>query len=105
MTRHQAATDPPVLHLGAMAAYRLYQLDDKDHILGGYSLECLSDRAAMSAACRLAERALPVEVWQHTRCVGRVRAPTPWPRMRRSWLSATRLLPGKMANDARRTDQ
>jgi hypothetical protein len=69
-----------------MAAYRLYQLDQTDHIVGGYWLECLSDRDAMTAACRLAERAFPVEVWQETRRVGSIRAPTPWPRLRQIWL-------------------
>jgi len=71
-----------------MAQYRLYQLDQTDHIVGGYWLECRSDRDAMAAACRLAERALPVEVWQQQqrRCVGRIRAPTHWPRLRQTWV-------------------
>jgi len=71
-----------------MAQYRLYQLDQMDHIVGGYWLECPSDRDAMAAACRLAERALPVEVWQQQqrRCVGRIRAPTHWPRLRQTWV-------------------
>jgi hypothetical protein len=59
---------------GAMAEYRLYQLDAADHIVAGYSVLCISDRAALAAARRLAERAPAVEVWQHTRCLGSVTA-------------------------------
>jgi len=70
-----------------MAEYRLYQLDQTDHIVSGYWLECSSDHAAMAAACRLAERALPVEVWQQTRRVGRIKAPTHWSRLRETWLN------------------
>jgi hypothetical protein len=69
-----------------MAAYHLCQLDRADRIVSGYWLECPSDRDAMAAACRLAERTLPVEVWHRTRYVGRVRTPTPWPRLRETWL-------------------
>jgi hypothetical protein len=57
-----------------MAEYRLYQLDAADHIVAGYSVLCFSDRAALAAARRLAERAPAVEVWQHTRCLGSVTA-------------------------------
>ena len=42
---------------GEMAEYRLYQLDAADHIVAGYSVHCISDRAALAAARRLAERA------------------------------------------------
>jgi hypothetical protein len=44
-----------------MAEYRLYQLDAADHIVAGYSVYCISDRAALAAARRLAERATAVE--------------------------------------------
>ena len=57
-----------------MAEYRLYQLDAADHFVAGYSVHCVSDRAAMAAARRLAERAPAVEVWQNTRCLGSVTA-------------------------------
>ena len=56
-----------------MAQYRLYQLDAADHIVAGFSVHCISDRAALAAARRLAERATAVEVWQNTRCLGSVR--------------------------------
>ena len=59
---------------GAMAEYRLYSLDAADHIVAGYSVYCISDRAALTAARRLAERAPAVEVWQSTRCLGSVTA-------------------------------
>jgi hypothetical protein len=57
-----------------MAEYRLYQLDAADHIVAGYSVHCISDHAALAAARRLAERAIAVEVWQHTRYLGSVTA-------------------------------
>jgi hypothetical protein len=56
-----------------MAEYRLYQLDAADHIVAGYNVHCISDRAALAAARRLAQRAAAVEVWQKTRCLGSVR--------------------------------
>jgi hypothetical protein len=57
-----------------MAEYRLYQLDAADHIVAGYSVYCISDRAALAAGRRLAERTTVVEVWQHTRCLGSITA-------------------------------
>ena len=58
-----------------MAEYRLYQLDAADHIVAGHSVLCISDRAALAAARRLAEHAsAAVEVWQSTRCLGSVTA-------------------------------
>ena len=56
-----------------MAEYRLYQLDAAEHIVAGFSVHCISDRAALAAARRLAQRAAAVEVWQNTRCLGSVR--------------------------------
>jgi len=50
--------------------YRIYQLDTADHIMAGHSLVCGSDAEAMDAACRFAEQAASVEVWQSTRRVG-----------------------------------
>ena len=57
-----------------MAEYRLYQLDAADHIVAGYSVHCISDRAALTAARRLAERGTAVEIWLKTRCLGSVTA-------------------------------
>ena len=58
-----------------MAEYRLYELDAADRIVSGHSVRCMSDRAALAAARRLAERATAaVEVWQSTRCLGSVTA-------------------------------
>jgi hypothetical protein len=50
--------------------YRIYQLDTADHILAGHSIVCRSDAEAMDAACRLAEQAAAVEVWEGTRRIG-----------------------------------
>ena len=49
--------------------YRIYQLDTADHILAGHSIVCQSDAEAMDAACRFAEQAAAVEVWESTRRV------------------------------------
>jgi len=49
--------------------YRIYQLDTADHIMAGHSLVCGSDAEAMDAACRFAEQAASVEVWQSARRV------------------------------------
>jgi hypothetical protein len=68
-----------------MAGYSFYQLAEMQKIVAGYFLDCPCDRAALSAACRLADHALPVEVWQQTRRVGRVYT-APW--LRETWLEA-----------------
>jgi hypothetical protein len=57
-----------------MAEYRLYRLDEADHIVAGYSVHCISDRAAMARARRLAERTPACGSGQHTRCLGSVTA-------------------------------
>ena len=57
-----------------MAEYRLYQLDAAEHIVAGFSVHCISDRAALAAARRFAAGTTGVEVWQSTRCLGSVTA-------------------------------
>jgi hypothetical protein len=61
-----------------MAHYRFYELDFDDHITSGYSAECPSDAAAMTAAGRLLEQAPTpvVEVWRDTRRVAHLSAAT-----------------------------
>jgi len=54
--------------------YRIYQLDTADHILAGHSIVCRSDAEAMDAACRFAEQAVAIEVWESARRVGRLSA-------------------------------
>jgi hypothetical protein len=54
--------------------YRIYQLDTADHILAGHSIVCRSDAEAMDAACRFAEQAIAIEVWESARRVGRLSA-------------------------------
>ena len=53
--------------------YRVYQLDTAGHILAGHSIVCRSDAEAMDAACRFAEQAAAVEVWESARRVGCLR--------------------------------
>ena len=57
-----------------MDHYRFYQLDASDHITAGYSVECVSDAAALRAARTLLERAAGVEVWKSNHCVAHLSA-------------------------------
>ena len=57
----------------ALIHYRIYQLDTAGHILAGHSIVCRSDAEAMGAACRFAEQAVAVEVWESARRVGCLR--------------------------------
>jgi hypothetical protein len=52
-----------------MCGYRLYLLDDRDHITSAMDLECEDDAHAV----RLAETSLnaPMELWQGARLVKR----------------------------------
>ena len=74
--------------------YRIYQVDTKDHVVTGHSIECQSDAAAMDAACRLIEEgAAAVEVWESARRVGYLpteEAAGPWDRLRKQWLGSRR---------------
>ena len=54
----------------ALIHYRVYQLDTAGHILAGHSIVCRSEAEAMGAACRFAEQAAAVEVWEGTRRIG-----------------------------------
>ena len=67
--------------------YRLYELDEADHILKAKSLEFSSDAEALAEAeARAGVHGL--EVWQESRRVGRIEprrpAPTPEPEQRAS---------------------
>jgi hypothetical protein len=55
-----------------MIPYRIYRLDDTDHIAGVTERECPNDQEALAAARQLAEPHAPVEVWQCARCLGKV---------------------------------
>ena len=58
------------MRTGRSTHYRIYQLDSAGHILAGHSIVCQSDAEAMDAACRFAEQAAAVEVWEGTRRIG-----------------------------------
>src|SRR5690242_20583348 len=89
-----------------MAEHLLYQLDPT-HIVAGYKVHCLSDRAALAAASLLAQRAAAVEVWQPhslrldgTRCCSRAASNT---RARvRQWFFSASVRPSQIACAARR---
>jgi hypothetical protein len=58
--------------------YRLYELDDGDHVLKAHSLEFTGDAEAMAAArARAGVRAL--ELWQGARRIGRIEPRRPEP--------------------------
>jgi hypothetical protein len=55
--------------------YRLYELDQGDHILKAASLEFPGDAEAMAAAAAQGLLCIhSLELWQAARCVGRVPA-------------------------------
>ena len=55
-----------------MIPYRIYRLDDTDHIAGVFERDCPNDHEALAAAQQLAEPDAPVEVWQCARFLGKV---------------------------------
>jgi hypothetical protein len=55
-----------------MISYRIYHLDDANHIAGVTERECPNDQEALAAARQLAGPDAPVEVWQRARCLGKV---------------------------------
>jgi hypothetical protein len=57
-----------------MIPYRIYRLDDTDHIASVIERDCPNDQEALAAARQLAEPDSPVEVWQCARCLGKVQA-------------------------------
>ncbi len=78
-----------------MTHYRFYEIDVADHVSAGYSVDCPSDEAAMSAARRLAQHrsaaVMMIEVWRSAQQIGRVRAVQAmmiWREMRRQWLKS-----------------
>ena len=62
-----------------MSHYRLYLLDDHDHITRGLDLSCRDDLDAKSAA-EMYRAAHAVELWQGPRLVGRLEKQLPWSR-------------------------
>ncbi len=55
--------------------YRVYRLNEHGRIAGaGDDIACSCDNEALSHAQQMAEHCPAVEVWQNTRCVGRVGA-------------------------------
>jgi hypothetical protein len=56
-----------------MIAYRIYILDDMDHIADVVERNCCNDQEALSAARQMSEPNALVEVWQMARCLGKVR--------------------------------
>ena len=62
-----------------MSHYRLYVLDDHDHIIRGLDLSCRDDLDAKSAA-ELYLAANAVELWQGPRLVAHLEKQLPWSR-------------------------
>jgi hypothetical protein len=64
----------PCTHAGVvMIPYRIYILDDTDHIANVIERDCCNDQEALSAARQVSEPDALVEVWQMSRCLGKVR--------------------------------
>jgi hypothetical protein len=57
-----------------MIPYRIYILDDTDHIADVIETDCANDQEALAAAQRMSEPSALVEVWQFARCLGKVRS-------------------------------
>ncbi len=57
-----------------MAPYRIYLLDETDHISGVVEEEYASDHEALAAAMLMPKPKSNtfVEVWQYARCLGKV---------------------------------
>ena len=75
---------------GGMGHYRVYQLDPSDHVAAGFSIECPSDNAAISAGRNLLARSAGVEVWQGNRCVVHLEPTSPrlWDELRDEWMAS-----------------
>jgi hypothetical protein len=56
-----------------MISYRIYTLDDTDHIAGFIEGDYASDQEALAAARQVPEPDTFAEVWQLARCLGKVR--------------------------------
>jgi hypothetical protein len=56
-----------------MIPYRIYILDDTDHIAEVIETDCPSDEHALAAARQVSEPNVMAEVWQLGRCLGKVR--------------------------------
>jgi hypothetical protein len=55
-----------------MAYYRIYMLDHHARIVTGSDVDCRDDEAALAWAAITLGTAARAEVWQGTRCLGRV---------------------------------
>ncbi len=55
-----------------MRPYRIFMLDDAGHIAGALEAEYNSDDEALAEAALGLEQGVFAEVWQLTRCVGKV---------------------------------
>jgi hypothetical protein len=55
-----------------MIPYRIYVLDDTDHIAEVIETDCPNDEEALAAARQILEPNGTVEVWQLARCLGKV---------------------------------
>jgi hypothetical protein len=59
-----------------MSSYRIYLLDEVGSIAACDDYECADDAAATELAATLGPMRSSVEIWQGTRCVGSVSAPS-----------------------------
>ena len=68
-----------------MSHFRCYLLNAADNIVSVDSIEAESDASAMEMAAQLilAKHAMfaAIEVWERSRCVGKVLSPTPKPKL------------------------
>jgi hypothetical protein len=55
-----------------MTYYRIYMLDHKNRIVTGSDADCPNDAAALAWAATTLGTDARAEVWQSTRCLGRV---------------------------------
>jgi hypothetical protein len=55
-----------------MAHYRIYMLNHRDRIVTGSDADCATDEAALGWAATTLGTDARAEVWQGSRCLGRV---------------------------------
>ena len=55
-----------------LAHYRIYMLSHENRIVTGSDADCATDEAALGWAATTLGTDARAEVWQHTRCLGRV---------------------------------
>jgi len=55
-----------------MASYRIYMLDQADRVVTGSDADCRDDETALAWASATLGTDVRAEIWQSTRCVGRV---------------------------------